>query len=1156
MYRLENISLHNWYLVEAQDIEVRGLTAVIGATGAGKSSILDAIQTVASGNNRNVMTLNASAGEVRQRSVRDYILGCVADVNNGTPARERCEATVVLCFRDDETGKAVSAGLMMEADRNSPLEETRRFVADGMAFRIADFTERDADGGEYVIPHDEMLSRMRTALGPKRLLTPSKATDFVAEFLSRMRPNFPPDAKRFLRNFGNALTARSFSDPTSFVRRHVLEPMPLDIQRVRESIATWRGLEAEVARIERMLVEIRPVHAKFASGLKREIEAGTASFAVAHLRRLQAADIAAEAATLVSRTETDAAAARRRGERAMAAADRLREERAVLVEAQRSRSGADQAALLEQGERAAAAGLRHALEGLAAVVRPHTDLAHLERISVNLPISSGPALRSAVDLRAAVSAWDTADWLSEIGDLALMSEKSRGLIAALPSLRAQQEALSSEIVLARREADDLEVTLGDARRTGSLLSRGVTEFIELLRRHGIKARALPELVEISDDSWTYALECVLGAGREALFVAPDDVARAFDLLHQSRAIHDGVRIADSRRMRGRSGTVSPRSLAAVVLTDDDVVRAFVNSSAERYVRVDTDEEIRDHSAAITRAAKSTSGMALRVFRDRLTILGKVARSKSASATAEGLAALRGDVASKTAIRDLLASAQERLARVEALSFDAVDNAIEAAFKADEDLAGARRLRSAVLTADDGGLAVRVAEADDGLRLLRVEDGTARMEVEAAMKANGDASARLVTADRLIAQYLVEEEGFRSRQSGDRVDAIVRLTGCGADTIATEEVRIANEGAFRSGNVADRAGFLSGALRAAEIRKKELDAKEQRSDYLLGRAGTLLADFIRALSPGDVEVLEREDVEILAWLEARQADIEGNELLPHKERLSQARVEMESSLREDLLTRLSGHFSEMDKQLRALNDRLARFRLVGQRYRFQKSVNAAMRPLHALVRKVGSGGDGVLPIFGPAAEAVDETEIAGAREQLERILSSTSDPGAFADYREYFEFEMEMIGIGADGLEGPPEAFSRIVGKLSGGQQQAPYYVAIAASMASAYYPGQGRVRGGDQGMGLMVFDEGFAKLDIANTQQLVSLFRSLGLQVLVAAPEEKRVSLLQCVDSVINVNRRNNSPDLFIDTVRIGAAARDAMAAANPATPQTEDEAA
>ena len=246
MYELKRISLHNWYLVDVLDIPIREHAALIGQTGAGKSSVLDAIQTVISGNNRNVLELNAAAGVQRGRSVRDYALGCVSDVNEGKPRRERCETTLVLTFHDKGLGKHIALGLLLRVEQDLS-EQTKRFIVEGCDFRIEDFV----DGGA-VVSHDAMVERLRKAHGDKAITFHQNSTKFVNAYLQLMRPSAPPDAKRFLRSFANALQAKEMSDPTDFVRRFVLEPLPLDVAGVRSSISVWREMSAEVARIEGM----------------------------------------------------------------------------------------------------------------------------------------------------------------------------------------------------------------------------------------------------------------------------------------------------------------------------------------------------------------------------------------------------------------------------------------------------------------------------------------------------------------------------------------------------------------------------------------------------------------------------------------------------------------------------------------------------------------------------------------------------------------------------------------------------------------------------------------------------------------------------------------------------------------------------------------
>ena len=91
MYELVRLSFHNWYVFEALDLDVAGMIAVIGPTGAGKSAILDGVQVVITGDNHNVIDLNPSAGDKSDRTVLSYCLGQISDVDRGEPRRDRSE---------------------------------------------------------------------------------------------------------------------------------------------------------------------------------------------------------------------------------------------------------------------------------------------------------------------------------------------------------------------------------------------------------------------------------------------------------------------------------------------------------------------------------------------------------------------------------------------------------------------------------------------------------------------------------------------------------------------------------------------------------------------------------------------------------------------------------------------------------------------------------------------------------------------------------------------------------------------------------------------------------------------------------------------------------------------------------------------------------
>ena len=108
---------------------------------------------------------------------------------------------------------------------------------------------------------------------------------------------------------------------------------------------------------------------------------------------------------------------------------------------------------------------------------------------------------------------------------------------------------------------------------------------------------------------------------------------------------------------------------------------------------------------------------------------------------------------------------------------------------------------------------------------------------------------------------------------------------------------------------------------------------------------------------------------------------------------------------------------------------------------------------------------------------------------------------------------------------------------SGGEAQAPFYVAIAASLASAYYPGD---RPGDEnpGLGLCLLDEAFSKLDVRNSQALVDLYGAWGLQLLIAATE--------VMDTIVTVYKSADLKAVRIESEHPLEAAKRALAGINP----------
>jgi uncharacterized protein YPO0396 len=152
---------------------------------------------------------------------------------------------------------------------------------------------------------------------------------------------------------------------------------------------------------------------------------------------------------------------------------------------------------------------------------------------------------------------------------------------------------------------------------------------------------------------------------------------------------------------------------------------------------------------------------------------------------------------------------------------------------------------------------------------------------------------------------------------------------------------------------------------------------------------------------------------------------------------------------------------------------------------------------------------------------------------------------YQDYRNYFTFELRMKNVTTN-LE---TNYDRRRGVASGAERQVPFYVIIGAALASIYH---GTKRTEDErGLGLAVFDEAFSKMDGQNQRTMLQFYNEIGLQVLIAAPTEKRAVVYENLDSIVDVYRHGTSATT--DVTRIKEKAREAMREANPEHLSDED---
>lgn len=584
---LAHMGLVNWHLFPLLDIPLAG--PVIGISGenkSGKSTLLDALQTVMTGCDQGQMDLNRVAAEkggrgTHRRTVQAYCLGRLSSDADGV-LRQASNSYILVVFRDPKGVKPpVTLGVALEARvAEGTVHVATRFVVTGYELKASDMVLLRSDGTVIAQPWPENRARIRDLVetaGGRLDEYRDTAKEFVREYtyvlFARRRAAL---SGAYIRNFINAITFKEMASADQFVRTYLLEERPIQVSGLRRSIQLYRDaadqvkeLSGNLEALHRLLGhldELRTaredldremwiaLRARISVALKAHIDAKRTYAAVSKRHReRQQEEARCEAEIGRITDELNEARIRRREALSMDRQEMLRKDIALIdadVEAIRrplfgSEGGGRLLSRLEAvpGDDAAFGTLK-ALAREAAALLP----SGLDRNAM----SPAPARLDAI--------------AAEIGT---MAPRLRDIVAGR---HADAAAHLGRLQAERRE---LERVAREAQAGRIALSPPVEAMLRRLREAGMRPRVLAELVDIVDDHWRLAAEGFLGADREAIFVAPADCHDAVDIRSRERSVFRGVRIANTRKLQSMDHRPQRGMLASVFSGSDPLAMAYI-----------------------------------------------------------------------------------------------------------------------------------------------------------------------------------------------------------------------------------------------------------------------------------------------------------------------------------------------------------------------------------------------------------------------------------------------------------------------------------------------------------------------------------------------------------------------------------------------------
>jgi energy-coupling factor transporter ATP-binding protein EcfA2 len=1134
MKTLNRIILVNWYLLLAEEINIQGNTALVGANGSGKSSIIDAIQTLLLGGDQSHIRFNASATDKKsKRTLLEYCLGVVRDPQFGGDSdsefapRERAVTYIVASFYDDQTNDETAIGLAIHAqllDRVCHIDG--RFIAPRLTVNLRDFIE-DVKGHDQPIAWERVKEdlRRRCKAQKSELIVVPEAGQFVTRMgqaLGNAGRSLEP--KRFAKNLQNAITFKPISDVSQFVRDYILEYKPVRVKELQDSLRNYREIADKTAQVKERIEVLRLVLQFYQTSLRHRFRAQLMDWVEkeATVTRFGDEIAGAETALHIAQEQLDAlvklksaldsqrqdAINRRAQVQAALDADTTESKKRELVASR----GAE-----EERRQTAARSLLSARSSLRSTIILHD---HRDLLSVEVQNRLDDLSR----LVPATTDLASPDWPE---NPAAIAELATAMQPAIQEVKEQlrgacdQRVVNAEIrkkqLYAMRQAID-SLTKGEAP-----LSDSTRRLVGILNVHKIKSVPLCDMIDVSDERWRTAIESFLATNREALIVEPGDARLAVTKYRQEGKGLFGARIVNTLKTADWSNRTEKGSLAEVVKTDNVHARAYVNRLLGRVMRVESEQELLKHERAITPDCMLAANGSIQRMREESSILGRKAREqrlKRLQTEFQELSAEDFRENKRTAIeQDLL----EKLA-VMHKEFSTMPDIValaenrcraEAQLKRiAEDVEKLDLSSTASLREELDSLSTTVKQLDDSVEAKEIEAGNCRVAVATHNQALKFASDSLEKASVARAQS-------ESLPGFDPSEA----------SAAFEKIMAEYEGNPQKAEEA--ANRRAGSNRVQAIHAAD-GAKTKLNEYAL-RYSVLL--------PGSALPPEQRNSELSIWTQDTLKSLEDTELAELTKQAEDARVEAEHIFNAQFIGQLKDNLSKVDDALDELNRNLQKREFHGEIYRFKSTYAPEYEPIVRWV-KVASEEDraNIGSLFDKSLSP--ESEHYEGRRRIQDLLLTSSNSenleAKLADYRNYFLFDVEMKDVKGRGST----FLSKRLGKGSGGEHQTPFYVAISASLAATYridrsFEGQPR-----SGMALALFDEAFSKLDVQNTSNALQFLRDLGMQVLVAAPNEKYAPLAEEMDTMVNVLRDGGTVKILVDYLK--PAARALLASDNP----------
>lgn len=1074
MKTLTGIRLINWHYFTDQTIMLNGNTLITGANGAGKSTILDALQIVLIANLTEVR-FNVSAYSETRRDLLGYVRGKTGEENSqgGFLRSGDFSSHVALELADTTTNNTFILGVVVDVFKDGSYshafykwENTR--LTDNLLVTVT---------GNKEFPHN--LKKMKDLA---RIHQGLKVYSNVQSYREDLLQKLGILPERFFSLLVKGIGFSPIVELRKFVYDYILQEKDIDITDMRENYQHYRKMEDLVEEILKKisnLTIIKDQHQEIQRLTEVVIEQdylirlGSLEHLAQKLQQTRSED--KKTASKLNETKT--------------AIKTLENKLQTLTEEQKSLTGA----LLSNTVYQELEKLKTELNRLTQNKKTLNE--ELETLGKDL----GLTLEFLDNLVKEKLFNNTMDWTTLknlhhaiYSDTEKIPEKEE-LEKYKTQLNQVSQFFNQELWNLENQLKDLDEQITKLKENIKQLEKGklqykpeVNQLKQLLEQRLTEpVQILCEQLEIPDEKWQNAVEGYLNTRRFDLLVGPeyfDKALKIYKEVRQQYRIH-GVGLINTEKSLTYIDRCDQGSLAEEITTDNPYARGYINLLLGNLMKAQTEEELKRFTRAITPHC--------------MTYINHAARQINTDIYAQPFIGQR-------ALPRQLAIRKQQLLELEEK----------------RQIISHRHLTLKNILAKDYSQRINLIsihqKLEKRIELSQTIDRTKAKLAQLDDTTIIDLQMRLETIDKAIADSQQEKEQSIKHLGGleEKIEQLKK-----SQKNISFEITRANKDLKDFRNQYPKAFPL--ALRrylkerkttnperiAINFRTNQEGQKTQR-EKVQSKLNSLQTNYNITFQFGGSPTIQG----VSQYLEELMR-LEQSELPNYQEKVSLARKDAEQEFKEHFISQLREQIEMARDEFTRLNDALKDVQFGNDRYQFLITAEPGKRKYYDMLMDdyILYGSDSIFGNYFQEkhSEALDELFRELLSTDSSRIEEFTKN---IADYRNYLDYDIKIFS--PDNKE---TLYSKVSRLRSGGETQTPYYVAIIASFLQLY-----RVYQKENTIRLIIFDEAFNKMDGERIEAALEFIKQFDIQVLIAAPTDKIQSIGPHMDSILLVMRENN----------------------------------